>query len=75
MKYYEQADQLFSQNPWPDDMPEQMDKIIAKAKGVEKQMLICKLEVMYQGASEEQLAKWNELTDEELKQIENGEWD
>jgi len=60
MKYYEQASQLLSQSPLPDNCPEQMEKLIAKAKGAEKQMIRVSLESMYEAATPEQFTKWSE---------------
>ena len=63
MEIYDQIETLLKQQPLPDDCPEQVEKLMAKASGTEKQMLQTLIGSMYESATRAQLKAWTS-TDE-----------
>ena len=58
MEIYDQIETLLKQQPLPDDCPEQVEKLMAKASGIEKQMLQVLIGSMYESATPTQLKAW-----------------
>ena len=48
MEIYNQIETLLKQQPLPDDCPDQVEKLMAKASGIEKQMLQVLIGSMYE---------------------------
>ena len=58
MEIYDQIETLLKRQPLPDDCPEQVEKLMTKASGIEKQMLQTLIGSMYESATPAQLKAW-----------------